>query len=264
MSVEWHAPATLDGALALRAERPDLTVVAGGTFVGVLVNQRLLAPAGFLSLGSIPDLDGLSEEHGELRLGAMTTHRAVETSELVRDAWPALAAAFGAVASPRIRMRATVGGVLADADYASDPPSMLIALGGRAIVASVRGRREIPLERFVLGHYLTELAADELIVGVRVPGGRHRAAYRKLRTRSHEDRPCVGVAVCRREDDLRVVVGAVSDRPRYFPELCSGEPGAIARAYADAIDPIDDVSGSSAYRRRVIAVEINRALEAIA
>ena len=266
MGPEWLLPTSLDDALVLKASREDVTVVAGGTFVGILVNQRLLAPAAFLSLGAVPGLAGIDEEDGELLLGALTTHRVVERSPLVRAKWPALAATFGVVASPRVRNRATVGGVLGDADYASDPPAMLIALGARALVRSVRGAREIALEDLIVGHYETSLEPDELIVEVRVPGGAHRAAYRKFRTRSHEDRPCVGVAVCRRGSVLRVVVGAVAERPQYFPELCDpgAEPAAVARAYAQAIDPLGDISGSPEYRRRVIAVEVRRALDEIA
>jgi carbon-monoxide dehydrogenase medium subunit len=263
---EWLAPRSLEEALALKAERrEEATVVAGGTFVGIMVNQRLLAPAAFLSLRDVPGLDYV-RSNGELRLGAMTTHRAVELSPLVRDGWPALATAFGLVASPRVRNQATVGGVLADADHASDPPSMLIALGARAVARSVRGEREIPIEELIVSFYTTSLEPDELLVEVRVPGGPHRAVYRKFRSRSHEDRPCVGVAACRRGDELRIVVGAVAERPQWLPELCDpyGDPTEIGRAYAEAIEPIADVSGSSAYRRRVIAVEVRRALEALA
>lgn len=265
MRPEWLAPETLEDALALKAERGDATVVAGGTFVGILVNQRLIAPTAFLSLGRIPSLADVAAG-GELRLGAMTTHRAIELSPLVLADWPALAATFAAVASPRVRNQATVGGVLTDADHASDPPSMLLALGARAVVRSVRGEREVPVEELIVGYYETSLASDELVVEVRVPGGEHRATYRKFRSRSHEDRPCVGVAACRRPDELRVAVGAVAERPQYFPELCDpeGDPASIAAAYAAAIDPISDVSGSSEYRRRVIAVEVRRALEEVA
>ena len=262
---EWLAPASLEEALALRAERAEeATVVAGGTFVGVLVNQRLLAPAAFLSLRRVPALSFV-EADGELRLGAMATHRAVERSVVVQERWPALAATFAAVASPRVRNQATVGGVLADADYASNPPAMLAALGARAVARSVRGEREIPIEELIVGHYETSLAPDELVVCVRVPGGPHRAVYRKFRSRSHEDRPCVGVAACRRGEALRVVVGAVAGRPQHFPELCdaAAEPAEVGRAYAEAIDPISDVRGSAGYRRRVIAVEVRRALEAL-
>jgi carbon-monoxide dehydrogenase medium subunit len=262
---EWLAPGSLDEALALKAERPDATVVAGGTFVGIMVNQRLLAPTAFLSLRDVPGLDYV-RVNGELCLGAMTAHRAVELSPAVREGWPALATAFGLVASPRVRNQATVGGVLADADHASDPPAMLLALGARAVARSVRGQREIPIEELIVNFYETSLEPDELILEVRAPGGPHDAVYRKFRSRSHEDRPCVGVAACRRGGELRVVVGAVAQRPQWFPELCDpeGDPAGIGRAYAEAIEPISDVSGSAAYRKRVIAVEVRRALEELA
>jgi carbon-monoxide dehydrogenase medium subunit len=191
----------------------------------------------------------------------MTTHRAVERSPAVQAGWGALAHAFALVASPRVRNQATVGGVLADADYASDPPAMLAALGARAVVRSVRQRREVPIEELIVGHYETTLAPDELITSVLVPAG-GRGVYRKFRSRSHEDRPCVAVAAVRRGDSLRVVVGAVAERPQLFPELClDGDPVEIGRRHAEAIDPISDLRGSAAYRRRVVAVEVRRAVE---
>ena len=227
------------------------------------MNQGFLQPTRILSLRRVPGLDRI-DGAPELRLGAMVTHRAVERSTVVRAGWPALAGTFAVVASERVRNQATVGGVLADADYASDPPAMLTALGARVVARSVHGEREIALEDFVLGHYTTALEPDELIVEVRVPGGEHRAAYRKFRSRTHEDRPCVGVAACRRPGELRVVVGAVAERPQFLPELCQGAPEEIGQAYAAAIEPISDGRGSAAYRRRVIAVEIGRALAEIA
>ena len=166
---DWLAPETLAEALALKAEYGDeATVVAGGTFLAILLNQRFLAPQRFLSLRAVPELRGI-EANGELRLGAMETHRAAELSPAVREGWPGLAGAFALVASPRVRNQATVGGVLADADYASDPPAMLTALEARALVKSRDGEREIPLEELITGHYETSLQGDELIVGVRVP-----------------------------------------------------------------------------------------------
>lgn len=259
---EWLAPSSLEEALALRAERgEEATVLAGGTFLAILMNQRLFQPSCLLSLRGVGELEGISG-NGELRLGAMTRHRAVELSPAVRAGWPALAEAFSLVASPRVRNQATVGGVLADADYASDPPAMLCALGARAVARSVSGEREIPIEELITGYYETSLAPDELLVEVRVPQLDGPAVYRKFRTRSHEDRPCVSVAAARRGGSLRVVVGAVAGRPQLFPELCArGDPVEVGRAYAEAIEPLSDVRGSAAYRRRVIAVEVRRALE---
>jgi aerobic carbon-monoxide dehydrogenase medium subunit len=258
------APASLEEALALRAERGDeATVLAGGTFVGILMNQGFLAPSALLSLGGVSELDQIAVEDGELRLGAMTRHRAVERSDAVRGGWPALARAFSLVASPRVRNQATVGGVLADADYASDPPAMLAALDARAVLRGPRGDRSVAVGELILGHYRTCIEPDELLVEVRVPPQPERATYRKFRSRSAEDRPCVAVAAARGEDGLRVVVGAVAGTPQDFPELCEGEPDEVATGYAERIEPMSDARGSAAYRRRVIAAEVRRAVEAV-
>jgi carbon-monoxide dehydrogenase medium subunit len=261
---DWMAPASLEEALALRAEHGDeATVLAGGTFLGILMNQGFLAPTALLWLGGVGELRGIEAKDGELRLGAMTTHRAVERSPVVRRGWPVLARAFSLVASPRVRNQATVGGVLADADYASDPPAMLGALDARAVLRSPRGDRAVRIGELILGHYETCIAPDELLVEVRVPPQPARATYRKFRSRSSEDRPCAAVAAVHDGERLRVVVGAVAETPQDFPDLCDGNPAEVGARYAERIEPLSDARGSAAYRRRVIAAEVRRAAEAV-
>jgi carbon-monoxide dehydrogenase medium subunit len=257
------APASLEEALSLRAEHGDATVLAGGTFVGILMNQGFLAPTALLSLGGVDELRSVEVRDGSLHLGAMVRHRDVVRSELVREGWPVLAHAFSLVASPRVRNQATVGGVLADADYASDPPAMLAALDARAVLRGPNGERTVSMGELILGHYRTCIEPDELLVEVRVPPQPERATYRKFRSRSAEDRPCVAVAAAR-GDRLRVVVGAVAGTPQDFPELCEGAPAEVAAAYAERIEPMSDARGSAAYRRRVIAAEVRRAVEEVA
>lgn len=270
----WLAPSSLEEALALRGEHGDeATVLAGGTFLGILMNQGFLSPGAFLALGGVGELRGIDVRGDELVLGAMTTHSAVERSEVVQERWPVLARAFGLVASPRVRNQATVGGVLADADYASDPPAVLAALGARAVLRSPRGEREVGIGELILGYYETCIEPDELLVAVRVPAAPERAVYRKFRSRSTEDRPCVAVAATRDARRVRVVVGAVAEVPQEFPDVCALADGEdldaplreeIARRYAERVEPMSDARGSAAYRRRVTAVEVRRALEEIA
>lgn len=204
----------------------------------------------------------METDGGELRLGAMATHRTVERAPAAA-AWPALQRAFGLVASPRVRNQATVGGVLADADYASDPPAMLAALDARAVLRSPDGEREVAIEELILGYYETCIEPDELLVEVRVPAQPERAVYRKFRSRSSEDRPCAAVAAVRSRDGLRVVVGAVAETPQDFPDLCDGDPAEVGARYAERIEPLSDARGSAAYRRRVIAAEVRRAVEEV-
>jgi carbon-monoxide dehydrogenase medium subunit len=273
-ATEWLAPSSLAEALAQRAERGDeVTVVAGGTFLGILMNQGFISPSAMLSLAGVPELRGIEVVDGTLRLGAMVTHRALERDDRVRAGWPALARTFSLVASPRVRNQATVGGVLADADYASDPPAMLQALRATAVLRSARGERAVPIEELILGFYETCIEPDELLVEVRVPPAPSRAVYRKFRSRSSEDRPCVAVAAAHAGDELRVVVGAVADSPQHFADVCALAGGTpldrelateIGRRYAERIQPIADARGSAAYRRRVTAVEVRRAVEELA
>ena len=273
-AVEWLAPSTLREAIAVRAERgEEATVVAGGTFVGILINQGLLSPSALLSLGDVAELRGIEVAGGELRLGAGVTHRTVERDPSVRAGWPMLARAFAVVASPRVRNQATVGGVLADADYASDPPAALQALGARAVLRSPAGERAVAVQELILGWWETCIRPDELLVEVRVPPSPARAVYRKFRSRSSEDRPCVAVAAVRDEHRLRVVVGAVAGRPQEFADVCAIAGGReidaalaaeIGRAYTERLEPIGDARGSADYRRRVAAVEVRRALAELA
>jgi carbon-monoxide dehydrogenase medium subunit len=272
---DWLSPGSLEEAIALRAERGEgATVLAGGSFLGILMNQGFVRPAALLSLRRVDELRGISMHDGELRLGAMVTHREVERSPEVRFAWPMLADAFGVVASPRVRNQATVGGVLADADYASDPPAALTALRARAVLRSQRGEREVAIDELILGFYETCIAPDELLTEVRVPAGVERATYRKFRSRSHEDRPCVAVAAARTSaGTLRVVVGACAEVPQHYPDICAAANGGaidrelaaeIGARYAERLQPLSDARGSAAYRRRVAAVEVRRAVEALA
>ena len=266
----WMAPRTVAEAVQLKAEWPDATLVAGGTFVGILTRQGLLTSEEWISLQHVRELRELSTS-SELALGAMVTHRRIELDPDIAAGWPGVQRVFAAVASPRVRNAATIGGVLGDADYASDPPAMLVALDAWVEALSVRGLRRIPVADLILGHYQTSLEEDELITRVLVPRGRRHVTFRKLRTRSREDRPCVAVAGCFSDGRVSVVVGAVAERPQVFPDLCAAwnpTDGASAReiaaGYADRIDPISDNRGSAAYRSRMIAVEVRRALETLA
>lgn len=246
----WLWPETLEEAIGLRVSLGgDGLPVAGGTFVGVLAQTGFMElPGSVIALGRVAGLAGIERDGETLVLGAMTTHSAIERSALVHDGWRALAHCFGEVANVRVRNVATIGGVLADADYASDPPSMLLALDARVEVAGPAGSRELAVDELILGHYETAIEPDELIVRVRVPRPR-TAAYVKFRSRSSEDRPCVAVAAARlASGEERVAVGAVSDRPLLLAEVAGA-------------DVIDDLRGSAAYRRRMVDVHARRARE---
>jgi carbon-monoxide dehydrogenase medium subunit len=252
--------------------------VAGATAVVLLLRQRLIAPRALVSLGKLPGLRDIRGVNGSLHLGALATHREVELSPLVRQHLPVLAHTFGKVANVRVRNAATVGGVLAEADYASDPPALLLALDA---VVEVRGpgrERVIPVGEFIRGFYETALEPGEIVTGVRVPlpPAGTGALYEKYITRSSEDRPCLGVAAIASLDpasgrctDLRVAVGAASETPRRVAEaealardqeLTEDVARAIAEQYANSVDTLDDFRGSSWYRTEMLRVWVRRCI----
>ncbi len=276
--VELLQPETVSEAARLMSEHADeAKLIGGGTALVLMLTQRLIAPRYLVSLDRVPDLNGLAYEPGAgLRIGARTSHYQMESAPAVRQALPALAETFHKVANVRIRHQATVGGVLAEADYASDPPAMLLALRARVKASSERGVRWIELSDFFRDFYQTALAPDEILTEVFVPepAPGSGAAYVKFNSRSSEDRPCVGVAAVVDKEDgvcagLRVVVGAVAGTPQEIPaaealaagkSLSDGLAQQIGRAYAEAISPLADMRGSEWYRRQVIEVVVRRAI----
>lgn len=281
-ALRLYQPTTVDEAVAILADLGDeAKVVAGATALTILQRQRLIAPSALVSLGSIPGLAGIDEVEGSISLGAMVRHRDVELSDLVRSRIPVLASTFAQVANVRIRHVATVGGVVAESDYASDPPAVLQLLGAEMAVSGPDGSRTIPADEFFVAFYETALEPAEIVTAVRVPIPDPSAgtAYHKFVTRSSEDRPCVGVAALVRPapdgsiEELRVAVGAAAETPQRFPDIEALGHGTtladrvvddIADAYADRIDTLDDMRGSSWYRTEMVRVWVRRAIRSAA
>lgn len=274
-------PESLAEALAFLSEHgPEAKVVAGGTAVTLLIRQRLLKPAALLSLRRVPDLDRIEIDEARQRvlLGPLVTHASVERDAELRGRVPLVPDVFGRVGNVRVRSVATVGGVLAEADYASDPPGALLALGASVRLASVEGERLVPLSEFFRGFFETVVREDELIreVELPLPAPGTVGAYTKYVTRSSEDRPCVGVTVLLRlgEDDrcedLRVAVGAATELPLTKPEAESDARGRavteelareVGEAYATDARTLSDGRGSASYRREMIRVWVRRTIE---
>ncbi|MCX2727982.1 xanthine dehydrogenase family protein subunit M [Thermomicrobium sp. 4228-Ro] len=272
-------PTTLAETLAVLAQAgEDAVPVAGGVWVTLTLRSGLVRPRVLLSLRRLAELGDVALEHdGSLRLGALLTHRAVERSPLVRAHWPVLAETLADVANVRVREQATLVGNLCEADPASDPPAVLAALGATVELASWRGQRVMPVAEFIRGAYETARDPDELVTSIRIPPLPAGAgtAYCKFRTRSHEDRPAVGVAAvvaldsAGRVTHLEVVVGAAGDRPQRVPEALAAVPGAefddelvtaLADAYAGAVETVSDLRASAWYRREMVRVFVARAL----
>src|SRR5919108_1510919 len=223
-NIKLLQPSSLDEAVALLgSQRDEAKIISGGTALVIMLKNRLIAPATLLSLGRLHELRGLRHEPGiGLRIGALVTLREAELSTLIREKNPTLANTFSRVGNVRVRNAATVGGNLSEADYASDPPCVLVAMRAKIKARSGKGEREIPVVNLFKGFYETALTPDEILTELIVPDppAGSRSAYLKYVSRSSEDRPCAGMAVvlggepdgsCR---DFRIVAGAVAGTPQ--------------------------------------------------
>ena len=281
MTYDYHEPREVAEALDLLVKHgEDAHLIAGGTATVLLLRQGLIRPGHVISLRAIGALSGIGRAHdGGLRIGATATHRQAERSADVRALSPALTNAFASVATVRIRNQATVGGSLAHADPAQDPPPMLAALGAAVTAVSPRGARSVPVEDLAVDHFTTTLAGDEIITEVIVPplAPGTRATYVKFLPRTADDYATVSVAAAMRladgaVADTRIVLGAVGPTPirarAAEAALAGAKPSRerLAQAAAlvrDEVDPLDDLRGSAEYKREMARVWTERALLAL-
>ncbi len=274
---EYLEPETLAEALeALRTHGEDARIIAGGTTLVLLLRYRLIRPAVLVSLAGIPELHGI-RHNGELRIGALTTHREIERSPVVAQSTALLGQAASRVGSPAIRNMGTIGGNLAYGEAASDPAPALLALDARVTLTGPEGERTVPLDRFFRDFYETDLRPGEVLTSVQVPRlpPTTRSTYIKYACLSEEDRALVSVAAlvvpgpggtCA---DVRIGLGGVARTPLRAKEaeavLRGQMPTAAKIAEAAdvavaATDPMDDRQGSAEYRRDMTRVWVARAL----
>jgi carbon-monoxide dehydrogenase medium subunit len=266
----------VDEAIALLARLgDDAKVLAGGHSLVPAMRFRLAVPEVLVDLNRVPGLDGLAEEDGMLKMGAMLRESALEVSNLVATRYPLLAEAARVIADPLVRNRATVGGNLAHADPANDHPAVMLAYGATMVAQGPGGVRQIAADDFFVGLFESALSPDELLTEIWIPqptagsGG----AYEKLE-RKIGDYAISGVAVqLRMEGDTcaeaRVGLTNVSPVPMRSP---SAEAALIGKALTDDVleaagkeaaaecDPSADLRGTVEYKRDVTRVLLKRAV----
>ena len=280
-SFALHQPDSLEQTFSLMHQYEDAHLMAGGTSLMVLLNLGLLELTNVIALHRLDALKGIRRTgDGGLEIRALTTHRQAERSADVQAYCPELAATFAHVATVRIRNQATVGGNLAHADPAQDPPPMLIALGAQVVIATPTGERSLPLDEFFVGYLTTVLRSGELVCAVRLPPLPRgtRAVYHKFLPRTQDDYATVSVGATMLLDDagrcqdVRIALGGAAPvplRPKAVEDALRGEVPTeprIAEAAAlvlDLVDPPDDARGSASYKRQMARVWTERALRSL-
>jgi carbon-monoxide dehydrogenase medium subunit len=264
-------PTTLDDAFrAFAAADGDGAFIAGGTELLQVMKMGFAQFATLVDLKGLPELRGISRTADGLRIGALTTHREIERSPEVQEAFPGLVELERGVANVRVRSTGTIGGNLAFAEPHSDPATLLLASDARVELVGPGGTRTLSIGEFVLGPLTTARDADEILTAVLVPAaaaGEGRA-YGKL---AFFERPAASVAVRLAVRDgvvvsATVAVGSISE----VPEIVAGagtalvgvaaEPDALGAALDaaatafDDIDAVDDLNGEADYKRHLAGV----------
>ncbi|ALG09538.1 FAD binding domain-containing protein [Kibdelosporangium phytohabitans] len=249
----------------------NTAVLAGGQSLVPLLNMRLARPSLLVDINHLTDLSYLRRDNGNLVIGAMTRHRAAETSALAGQDVPLLTAALGHVGHVSIRNRGTVGGSLAHADPAAELPAVAVALDASLRAQSAHGVRDIAARDFFVGPNRTALRPGELLVSVSFPVLQAGFSVQELAFRGQDLALVLVVAAVTVEDghctQARIAVGGAGPTPI---RATSVEQALVGRALTDALiteaaaelscDPPDSIHAPASYRREMATVLTRRAI----
>ena len=275
----YHAPRTLEAALALLAEvaPQDGRILAGGQSLVPAMAFRLARPTHLVDINGVAGLDRLALDGGVLSIGALVRHAAFHKADAKFGALGALLAdVVHNIAHYPIRTRGTMCGSLAHADPASEWCLSAVTLGAEMVAHSAKGTRRIAAADYFQGIMQTALEPEELLAEVRLPllpeGSKH--GFYEFNRRAGDF--AIGMALVTYQlkggkiAEARVGIGGIEGAPRRVAEaeaaLNGQAPGkaafeAAGQATAAVVDPIEDAQTPAAYRRDLAATVVSRALE---
>ncbi len=274
----YHRAVTLDDAVVRLANAgADARILAGGQSLIATMKTRLADPTDLVDIGFIPGLAYLRQDADGLHLGALVRHRDVELASLARGL-EILHDAASVIADVQVRNRGTVCGSLAQADPGGDWAPVMLALAAELEIVGPNGARAVPVRKFFLDFYTTDLRRGEVVGELRIPitAERRTGAYLALKRRAG-DYAIASVAVSLVLDARGVCViagiglGNVGHMPLIAEEaertLIGNDPtdervvGAAATAAMAASNPGSDNHGGAEYKREVVGALVRRALD---
>lgn len=273
---DYYRPKTVGEAVELLRKKKGAKVLAGGHSLLPMMKLRTASPPALVDIGRVKGLAGIRAAKTAVKIGALTTHDTIASSDAVKSACPILAEAASQIGDQQVRNRGTIGGSLAHADPAADFPTVIVALGARLTATGPKGDREIAAEDFFTDLFTTVLKSGEILTSIRVPvmGAGMGGAYVKHRHPA-SGYAVVGVAALMGlagglVNRVRLVVGGVTANPVRAEAaevaLAGQAPSdtniaAAAAKVAEAItSPLGDLYASGEYRTHLATVLAKRAL----
>jgi aerobic carbon-monoxide dehydrogenase medium subunit len=270
----YHRAHSVDEAVALLADLGDeAKILAGGLSLVPMMNFRLARPSALIDVTRVQGLSYLRADRDGLRIGALATHRAVETTRdaAVRDGYGVLPRSARWIGHYPIRSRGTFGGSIAHADPASEWCLLAVLMQARVVLAGPDGARTVPAAEFFQGYYTTAASPDEMLTELWFPHPEPHAVLTEFAPRQG-DFAVVAAAVSVDINDAvcrsgRVVLGGVGPQPvEIAAGALAGQPAgpgtwrAMGEDAASQIDPPNDTFATSEYRRRLTVTLVSRAL----
>ncbi len=268
----FYAPSSLDDALELldRYEE-EAKVLAGGMSMMPAMNLGLLRPAAVVSLNHLTGIDGVQDENGRIRIGAMTRHHEVASNALLCETVPLMSSAASVIGDVQIRNRGTIGGSIAHADPAGDYLAPAFALDVEVTLASSSGTRRLPARDFFVDIMRTSAAPTEILTEISIPKPSNGAQMNYARlVRVEGNFAIVTAAALIAGDSARIALGGVTAFPVLVEQpaepLRAGDEAAfedLGRAAFEACEEaFGDLTGTSDYRREMARVYAKRAVHA--
>ena len=274
---QYVVPSSLGEAVNLLQKHAGRAkILAGGHSLIPMMKLRLAAPEFLIDIGRIRELSYVKEDSGKVRIGALTTHYAIETSDVIQRRFSALADAAGLIGDIQVRNKGTIGGSIAHADPAAEWCLVAAALEAEMVARRATGTRTIPARDFFRGIMTTALGEDELLTEVRLPmlPADTRFGFYEFNRRAGDFALAMALVTFRVQDGVIaepcVAVGGVEPQPRRIAQaeqVLVGRPPdhaafqAAAAAVASAVDPLEDANTSATYRRDLARTVTRRALE---
>jgi carbon-monoxide dehydrogenase medium subunit len=274
---DYHRPTSVAEAVKMLSNS-GAKALAGGHSLLPAMNLRLSQPDALVDIGRLNELKGISASGGKLFIGALSTHAQIAASADVRAHAPALAAACGIVGDPQVRNWGTLGGNIAHADPASDPPTVILASGATIHTHGPNGARSIAAADFFMDLFTTTLEAGELITRVEIPSAQgKKSAYAKM---AHPASRYAVVGICvvlevsgGTCESARVAIGGAVPKATLSPGAAAALAGSsldaaaldkAANALMDEIanDVMGDLYAPEAYRKAMVGVYLKRAVKA--
>lgn len=271
--------ASVDDALFLLAEHPGAAVLAGGQTLVNALKLDLVAPSALVDVHRLPELSGVTEDSGKIRIGAAVTYAELTEDPVVGLRVPSLAHVAAGLVDRQVRNRGTIGGNCCLNDPANNFPPLLAALGAEFEVRTAASAVErIPAEEFFLGSLLTRAQSPNLLLAAHVPITDEATCVAYRHQQVGADSWAIARAVVRADIDrsgsvatARVFLGAVPDAPlrlRGVEDALTGGTldadtvaGALAAFDESGVDTVGDSHGSARYRLAMARVQLRRALE---